>query len=80
MSGGVLVLLLIIMAIAAPLLTSWFGHPTSEFHQDLIDPNLQRPLHGPWHSGISGNFPLGSSRPTAATSSAGSSTAPGSRC
>jgi peptide/nickel transport system permease protein/oligopeptide transport system permease protein len=57
--GGVLVLLLVVMAIFAPLLTSWFGHPPSEFHQDLIDPNLQNPLHGPWHSGISGDFPLG---------------------
>ncbi|MGH3374755.1 MAG: ABC transporter permease [Actinoallomurus sp.] len=59
MSGGALVLLLILMAIFASPLTSWFGHPTTEFHQDLIDPNLQRPLHGPWHSGISGKFPLG---------------------
>src|SRR3954464_12484030 len=58
-SGGVLVLLLILMAIFAPLLSSWFGHPPSEFHQDLIDPNLQRPVHGPWHSGVSANFPLG---------------------
>jgi peptide/nickel transport system permease protein/oligopeptide transport system permease protein len=58
-SGGVLVLVLVVMAIAAPLLVSWFGHPPSEFHQDYIDPNLQRPLHGPWHSGISAKFPLG---------------------
>lgn len=59
MTGGILVLLLVVMAIAAPLLVKWFGHPPSEFHQDQIDPNLQRPLHGPWHSGISGKFILG---------------------
>ena len=59
MSGGVLVLLLILMAIFAPLLTSWFGHPVGEFHQDQIDPNLQRPLHGFWHSGVSSEYPLG---------------------
>ncbi|GAA4633630.1 ABC transporter permease [Actinoallomurus vinaceus] len=59
MTGGVVVVLLILMAIFAPVLTSWFGHPPSQFHQDLIDPNLQRPLHGPWHSGISAKFPLG---------------------
>ncbi|MEV0399490.1 ABC transporter permease [Actinoallomurus sp. NPDC050550] len=58
-TGGVVVVLLILMAILAPLLSSWFGHPPSQFHQDQIDPNLQRPLHGPWHSGISGKFPLG---------------------
>src|SRR3954447_11289049 len=59
MTGGIVVILLILMAILAPLLSSWFGHPPSDFHQDLIDPNLQRPLHGPWHSGISADFPLG---------------------
>jgi peptide/nickel transport system permease protein len=58
-TGGVVVVLLILMAILAPLLASWFGHPPSQFHQDQIDPNLQRPLHGPWHSGISADFPLG---------------------
>jgi ABC-type dipeptide/oligopeptide/nickel transport system permease subunit len=59
MTGGVIVLLLIIMALSAPLLVRWFGYPVREFHQQYIDPNLQRPLHGPWHSGISGKFLLG---------------------
>jgi peptide/nickel transport system permease protein len=58
-TGGVIVLALVVMAICAPLLVGWVGHPPSEFHQDLIDRNLQRPLHGPWHSGISGKFLLG---------------------
>jgi ABC-type dipeptide/oligopeptide/nickel transport system permease subunit len=59
MTGGVIVLLLVIMALTAPLLVRWFGYPPQEFHQEYIDPNLQRPLHGPWHSGISGKFLLG---------------------
>jgi peptide/nickel transport system permease protein len=59
MAGGIIVVLLIVMAIAAPLLVRWFGYPVNEFHQNQIDPNLQRPLHGPWHSGISGKFILG---------------------
>jgi ABC-type dipeptide/oligopeptide/nickel transport system permease subunit len=58
-SGGAIVLLLIIMAIIAPLLVRWFGYPTDQWHQADIDRNLQRPLHGPWHSGISGKYLLG---------------------
>jgi peptide/nickel transport system permease protein len=38
MAGGVVVLLLILVAVFAPLLTSWFGHPPNQFDQDLIDP------------------------------------------
>ncbi len=38
MAGGVVVLLLILVALFAPLLASWFGDPPNEFHQDLIDP------------------------------------------
>ncbi len=56
-AGGVIVLLLILMAIAAPLLVKLFGHPPNEFHQNLIDPTLQIPK-GKW-GGISGEFPLG---------------------
>jgi ABC-type dipeptide/oligopeptide/nickel transport system permease subunit len=59
MSGGIVVILLILMAVTAPLLVRWLGYPPSEFHQNYIDPSLQRPLHGPWHSGISSKFLLG---------------------
>ncbi|MFD6949024.1 peptide ABC transporter permease [Nocardiopsis sp. TSRI0078] len=38
MAGGIVVLLLILVALLAPLLTSWFGYPPNQFHQDLIDP------------------------------------------
>lgn len=57
LAGGVTVLLLVAVAIAAPLLVSWFGHPPNEFHSDLIDPTFQRPK-GPY-GGISLDFPLG---------------------
>ena len=43
MAGGFFVILLILIAIFAPLLVSWFGHPPNEFHQDKIDPDLQIP-------------------------------------
>jgi peptide/nickel transport system permease protein len=56
-AGGIIVLLLILMAIGAPLLVKLFGHPPNEFHQDLIDPTLQIPK-GRW-GGISRDFPLG---------------------
>jgi len=56
-AGGLVVLLLILMAIAAPLLVKLFGHPPNEFHQNLIDPSLQVPS-GKW-GGISRDFLLG---------------------
>jgi peptide/nickel transport system permease protein/oligopeptide transport system permease protein len=57
MAGGVVVLLLILMAVVAPLLVRLLGHPPTEFHQNLIDPTLQVPK-GRW-GGISWEFPLG---------------------
>src|SRR5690606_31267817 len=41
LGGGVFVALLILVAVFAPLLTHWFGHPPNQFHQDLIDPATQ---------------------------------------
>ncbi|TDQ45766.1 ABC transporter permease [Actinorugispora endophytica] len=41
LGGGVVVVLLILVAIFAPLLTHWFGYPPNEFHQDLINPSTQ---------------------------------------
>ncbi|WP_150241290.1 ABC transporter permease [Nocardiopsis quinghaiensis] len=38
MAGGIVVVLLVLVALLAPLLTSWFGYPPNQFHQDLIDP------------------------------------------
>jgi peptide/nickel transport system permease protein len=57
MSGGILVLFLIAVAIFAPLIVKLLGHPPNEFHQNLIDPNLQT-ASGKW-GGISSDFLLG---------------------
>jgi peptide/nickel transport system permease protein/oligopeptide transport system permease protein len=56
-AGGVIVLALIVMAIAAPLLVKLLGHPPNEFHQNLIDPSLQIPK-GKW-GGMSKDFLFG---------------------
>ncbi|MEU6713420.1 ABC transporter permease [Nonomuraea sp. NPDC046802] len=44
MIGGIVIVLLILIAIFAPLLVSWFGHPPNEWHRDRIDPAIQAPL------------------------------------
>ena len=56
-AAGVVVVLLVLGAIAAPLLVSWFGHPPEEFHSDQIDPSLSRPIRP--YGGISREFLLG---------------------
>lgn len=43
MAGGVVVILLILMAIFAPLIVNLLGHPPNEFHQDAMDPATQTP-------------------------------------
>ena len=43
MAGGCVVVLLILVAIVAPLIVSMLGHPPTQFQQDLIDPDLQIP-------------------------------------
>lgn len=59
MAGAVVVILLILMAIFAPLLVDLFGHPPNEFHPDAMDPATQRPRFtfpfGPFHA----EYPLG---------------------
>jgi peptide/nickel transport system permease protein len=56
LAGGVIVVLLVLVAIFAPLIVKVFGHPPNEFHQELIDPNLQVPKDG-W--GMSREFLFG---------------------
>jgi ABC-type dipeptide/oligopeptide/nickel transport system permease subunit len=56
-AGGIIVIVLIIVAIGAPVLTKLFGHPPNEFHSNLIDPNLQLPKGR--FGGISTSYPLG---------------------
>jgi ABC-type dipeptide/oligopeptide/nickel transport system permease subunit len=42
-TGGIVVLLLILMAICAPLIVDVLGHPPNEFHETLVNPDLQVP-------------------------------------
>ncbi|USY22656.1 ABC transporter permease [Nocardiopsis exhalans] len=67
MVSGVVVVLLILAAIFAPFLVKLFGHPPTQFHQDLIDPARRLPYLDPddpsagvdrW-GGISGDHLLG---------------------
>ncbi|MBT2390020.1 ABC transporter permease [Streptomyces sp. ISL-1] len=55
--GGFVVLLLIVVAIFAPLIVSLLGHPPEELHEDAIDPLLGTPI-GSW-GGISSDYLLG---------------------
>ena len=57
MAGGVVVVVLIVLAVAAPLIVGWFGHPPNDFHQDLVSAETQMP-EGRW-GGISKEFLLG---------------------
>jgi peptide/nickel transport system permease protein len=57
LGGGVVVILLILVAIFAPVLTKFFGHPPNEYHSDQINPDLQLPIGS--FGGISSNFLLG---------------------
>ena len=57
MGGGILVVLLVIIAVAAPLVVSLLGHPPDEFHTNLLDPDLGTPKGG--LGGISKDFLLG---------------------
>jgi peptide/nickel transport system permease protein len=43
MAGLVVVILLVLMAIFAPLIVRLLGYPPNEFHQSAIDPVTQRP-------------------------------------
>ncbi|WP_406422149.1 ABC transporter permease [Streptomyces sp. NBC_00873] len=43
LAGGVVVLLLILIAVFAPLIVNLLGHPPNEFHEDLLDPDLGTP-------------------------------------
>ncbi len=56
MGGGVVVLFLIIVAIFAPVIVGWFGHPPNEFHQEMIDTMTMQPKGG---TGISRDFLFG---------------------
>jgi ABC-type dipeptide/oligopeptide/nickel transport system permease subunit len=57
LGGGVVVLLLILVAVFAPLVVSLLGHPPNEFHEDLIDPDLSVPTGA--FGGASSHFLFG---------------------
>ncbi len=57
MAGGVVVVILILMAVLAPVLSRLLGAPPTEYHQDLIEPLTGAPL-GPF-GGISADHLLG---------------------
>jgi ABC-type dipeptide/oligopeptide/nickel transport system permease subunit len=61
MAGGIIVILLIVMALFAPLIIKFFGYHPNEFHQDLIDTQggTLLPTTGVLNSGISGDHWFG---------------------
>jgi ABC-type dipeptide/oligopeptide/nickel transport system permease subunit len=59
LAGGGTVVFLVLVAILAPVINKFLGHPVNEYHQDKIDPNLGGiPPVGTW-GGISKDFLLG---------------------
>ena len=57
LTGGVVIVILVLIAIFAAPIVKLLGHPPNEFHQDLIDPTLQIPKGR--FGGISREFLLG---------------------
>jgi len=55
--GGIVILVLIVLAILAPLLIKLLGHPFDEYHNDKVDPTLSLPIGK--LGGISKDFLLG---------------------
>ena len=56
-AGGIIVILLVFVAVFAPLIVRLLGHPPNEFHTDLVDPVFSTPRGG--FGGISWEFLLG---------------------
>jgi peptide/nickel transport system permease protein len=57
LAGGVVVLLLVLVAVFAPLIVSLLGHPPNEYHENRIDPLTGTPLGS--FGGIDADFLLG---------------------
>ncbi|QKW21621.1 ABC transporter permease [Kitasatospora sp. NA04385] len=57
LAGGAVVVLLVLAAVFAPVLTALFGHPVGEPHPDQMNPDLGLPKGA--FGGISGDFLLG---------------------
>jgi len=56
-TGGIVVIVLVVLAILAPALTALFGHPIDEYHNNQIDPTIGGPIGK--FGGISREFLLG---------------------
>jgi ABC-type dipeptide/oligopeptide/nickel transport system permease subunit len=57
LAGGAVVVLLVLMALCAPLIVALLGHPPQEFHYEKVDPDLQVPTGA--FGGISSDFLFG---------------------
>jgi ABC-type dipeptide/oligopeptide/nickel transport system permease subunit len=57
MTGGFVVVFLILVAVFAPLIVKVLGHPPNEFHYDQVDPNTSLPYGAA--GGISWDFLFG---------------------
>ncbi|MET7856972.1 ABC transporter permease [Streptomyces sp. NPDC005318] len=57
LAGGVVVILLILIAVFAPLIVSLLGHPPNDFHENLLDPDLGIPKGS--FGGINSDYLLG---------------------
>jgi ABC-type dipeptide/oligopeptide/nickel transport system permease subunit len=57
LAGGIFVIFLILVAILSPLIVNVLGHPPDEFHQELVDPDLQVPTGR--FGGVSWSFLFG---------------------
>lgn len=43
--GGLVVILLVLVAVFAPLIVKWLGHPPNEFHYSETDADIGTPIH-----------------------------------
>jgi peptide/nickel transport system permease protein/oligopeptide transport system permease protein len=57
MTGGVLIILLILMAVFAPWIVKLLGHPPNEYHQQLLDPTFGSPMEP--LAGMNGDYLFG---------------------
>jgi peptide/nickel transport system permease protein len=57
LGGGVVVVLLVLVALGAPLIVALLGHPPQEFHYEKVDPDLQVPAGA--LGGVSRDFLFG---------------------
>src|SRR5216683_7255289 len=56
-AGGVVVVVLVLVALLAPIIVKYFGTPPDQYNPGAVDPNLQTPLGH--FGGISLSHPLG---------------------